>query len=83
MKTINQIKEECIAIDMDNLYTGTVGVYVDGVWLQQLTENDVRLHYAMIDTAELLKYYVSYMGLRDISDAERSSYAIDIIELIK
>lgn len=83
MKTIDEIKEECIQIDIDNLYTGAVGVYVDGVWLKQTTENDVRIHYAKIDTAELLKYYISYMGLRDISDADRSAYAIDILSLIK
>lgn len=81
MKTINQIKQECMDIDISNL-DQNIGVYVDGRIIQFRDVHDVELHYSNISIDALLRYYYSYMGLGDVTEEEISSYAIDIRDLV-
>jgi hypothetical protein len=69
MKTIEQIRKECIEIDICNLLT--------------YDEKDIMDYYNSMPINELLNYYYYYMGLRDISDSDREYYAIDIKDLIQ
>lgn len=71
MLTINDIKETCIEVDLQNLNE---------------TEKEVRNFYSQINLKELLKIYSSYCGLDDYSKEEHNNYLkyynIDILELI-
>jgi len=87
--TIDQIKEDCIQIDLANVELGdkSIGTYVGGEFLPFRDENDVRLFYSNISLKELLSIYASYNGLKCYKSDEPEDYNIcyniDILELIE
>lgn len=87
--TIDEIKEDCIQIDLGNVLLGdeSIGTYVNGEFLPFRDENDVRLFYSNISLKELLDIYSSYNGLKCLkSDGEslrEHGYVVDIDSLLE
>jgi hypothetical protein len=89
MRTIKQIKDECIEIDLSNVLLGdkSIGTFIDGDFMPFRDSQDVELFYSQISIKELLKIYSSYNGLSDYKIDEPTdylaSYNIDILSIIE
>ena len=90
MKTIEQIREECIELDLANVNSGdkSIGAYKKGRTPITFTcEKDIRLFYWNISVKQLLEYYSNYFGLEDYKAEEpkdyKQSYSIDILSILE
>jgi len=76
MKTIEQIKKECIEVDKVHLGTNGFG-----------NENEIINYYKDISIKKLLIIYSNYMGLKclvsDGESLEEHGYTINILDLIE
>tara|TARA_B110000858_G_scaffold181585_1_gene220165 strand:- start:340 stop:618 length:279 start_codon:yes stop_codon:yes gene_type:complete len=86
--TIQQIKDDCINIDIQNINADddTIGTYINGKFTQFRDLHDVELFYSNISLKELLTIYSQYNGLdcykKDNIENYNKSCNIDILELI-
>lgn len=84
MKTIKQIKQECIEIDLSNL--SNIGTVINGKYCTFTTKLEVELFYLNINLKDLLKIYSEYMGLKCLEKEEgleEHGYTINILDLIE
>ena len=76
-------------MDMSNINDGdkSIGVYVNGEFLQFRDFRDVELFYSSISLKELLKTYTQYVGLNcyktDHPKEYRNSYNLDILSILE
>jgi len=87
--TIQEIKEDCIQIDLANVELGdeSIGTFVNGEFLPFKDEIDVRIFYSNISIKELLNIYSSYNGLKCLKNDGESlrehGYVVDIDSLME
>lgn len=85
-KTIKQIKNECIEIDVSNIGKGDeIGVWLkdESRFLYFTDKNSVELYYEHINLKELLRIYSQYMGLNCIKGTpDEECYSISVLDLI-
>lgn len=87
MKTIAEIKEECIDIDLANIrFDNSIGVSLPNKdFLQFEDEKDIRIYYSNINLKQLLKIYSQYMGLSCLEQEEsleKFGYTLSITDII-
>jgi hypothetical protein len=87
MKTIGDIKEYCIAVDLAYISDGVdIGVVEEGDYTHFKDENTVRAFYSRIKLKDLLELYSSYNGLEflraDGEDLDKHGYTLDIQSVI-
>ncbi len=88
--TIEEIKEYCIQVDLENVLSGdtSIGAYNKGCEPIQFTcEKDIRLFYYKISILELLQTFSSYNGLEcyiaDEPEDYTKSYSVDILSILE
>jgi len=73
MKTIEEIKEDCINVDLQNVDVGD--------------RHDIELFYSNISLKDLLKIYSEYNGLKDYKEENpqdyKESYSIDVLDILE
>ena len=87
---IEEIKEYCIQIDLDNVLAGddSIGAFVKRQkrTLTFTCEKDIRLFYYNISLVDLLQTFSQYNGLRcyrtDEPEDYKKAYNIDILEIL-
>jgi hypothetical protein len=89
-KTIDEIREYCIQLDLENVKSGdkSIGTYRKGTEsIIFENEKEVRLFYWDISTLKLLTIYSEYNGLECYKYDEpidyANTYSIDILEIIE
>ena len=87
--TIEEIREYCITVDLDNVLDGdaSVGAYGKGQkFIQFKDERDIRLFYLKISLSELLDTFSSYNGLEyyraDEPEDYKQSYSVDVLSVL-
>lgn len=90
MKTIEEIREYCVQVDLGNVLNGdkSIGAYSKGRKPIVFTcEKDIRLFYYNISLKDLLNTYSSYNGLECYKADEpkdyRESYNLDILSILE
>ena len=88
--TIEEIKEYCIQVDLQNVLDGdtSIGAYGKGTEPIQFTcEKDIRLFYYRIGLMELLQTFSSYNGLEcyraDEPEDYAKSYTVDVLSILE
>ena len=89
MKTIEEIKEYCINVDLQNVDAGdkSIGAYRGGKFIRFRDRHDIELFYSNISLKDLLSIYSAYNGLKcykvDEPKDYKESYSIDILEILE
>ena len=89
MKTIEEIKEYCISVDLQNVDAGdkSIGVHRGGKFIRFRDRHDIELFYSNISLKDLLSTYSAYNGLKCYKVEEpkdyKESYSIDILEILE
>jgi len=88
--TIQEIKEYCIQVDLQNVLDGdtSIGAYEKGKQPIQFTcEKDIRLFYYKISLIDLLQTFASYNGLEcyraDEPEDYSKCYNVDILSVLE
>ncbi len=89
MRTIKEIKEYCVQVDLQNVLAGdkSIQAYDGDNHIPLTTEKEIRLFYMNANIKDLLQIYAEYNGLKCYKKDEPEDYAIsyglDIIDLIQ
>jgi hypothetical protein len=82
VRTIQDIKNECIALDISNL--GSIGTTIDGKWYDFKTAKEIELFYEKMSLKELLHTYSQYNGIKDYNKENPSDrYTIDLMDVLE
>ena len=80
-KTIQDIKNECIELDITNL--GSIGTFINGKMYDFTTEKEIELFYESMSTKKLLHIYSQYQGIKDYNNEHPNDrYTIDLISVL-
>ena len=89
MKTIEEIKEDCIDIDLQNVDAGdkSIGTYRGEEFIRFRDRHDIELFYSNISLKDLLDIYSEYNGLKDYKSENpkdyKESYSIDVLDILE
>lgn len=89
MKTIEEIREYCINVDLQNVDSGdkSIGVGRGAKFIRFRDRHDIELFYRNTSLKDLLSTYSAYNGLklRKLYEPKdyKESYSIDILDILE